>query len=256
MTDPKPRLSVAPLSEDRLRQYVLDILSGQVLTSDQVRARDMGMVFMPLIMGALSPPDEVIVKHMGSAEPPETLDGDPPKPEHPGYPEGVGEPPTKPVLGKIDPQVLRDLDWGEITEVEVDGAKAIVEAENTRLVREWDAALMAWDRAIEAEGKVRCEIDATHEAAIEAWEAKLAVHTDRQAERQATHDEWVARFDVVFDEWRNNIAVVAGNVKDTFPRSINGYPMFHAIALIGHDDWKRIRAAVIREQDRAKTLEV
>ena len=115
---------------------------------------------------------------------------------------------------------------------------------------------MAWDRVVEAEGKARREIDATHDAAIKAWEAELTAHTDRQTERQVAHDEWVARFDAVFGEWRDNIAVVAGNMKDTFPRSLNGYPMFHAIALIGHDDWKRIRAAVIREQDRAKTLEV
>ncbi len=256
MTDAKPRLFVAPLSEDQLRQYVLDILSGQVLTSDQVPNGPLGMVFMPLSMGALSPPDDVIIKYMGSVAPPETLDGDPPKPDHPGYPEGAGEPPAKPVLGKIDPQVLRDLDWGEITEVELDEAKAIVKAENTQRIREWEAAWGAWNSAVEAEGRVRREIDGTHAVAIGTWEAELAVHGGLQDKRQAAHDEWVGRFDVVFGEWRENIAVVSGHMKNTFPRSVNGYPMFHAIGLIGHDDWKRIRVAVIREQDRSKTLEV
>jgi hypothetical protein len=32
--------------------------------------------------------------------------------------------------------------------------------------------------------------------------------------------------------------------------------MFHAVKIVHKDDWTRIEAAVLREQDRAKTIEV
>jgi hypothetical protein len=234
---------------------VLDILSGQVLTSRQVSESMVGMVFLPVAMGAVAPPEELRVLLMGSASPPETLDGDPPKPEFPGYPE-VTDPPEKPVLAKLDPQMLRDLEWGDVDEEDVEEARVQIKAGNTRLIREWDEASMAWHKAQSDRDLERVRIDAEYDAAVGAWQADLIDHAGQARERLRLHDEWVEKHDRIFSEWGADIGAVTGCMKDSFPRSINGYPMFHAVKIVHKDDWTRIEAAVLREQDRAKTIEV
>jgi hypothetical protein len=42
----------------------------------------------------------------------------------------------------------------------------------------------------------------------------------------------------------------------TFPRSINGYPIFHEFVIVHPDDWARIHAAALRESKRLEKLEV
>jgi hypothetical protein len=90
----KPRLEIPRLTEDEMREMVLDRLACQVMFGTEVRERDVAMVFGCALVfpGILMPPPELIEKHLGSSEPPETLEGEPPRPEHPGYPEGAGDP--------------------------------------------------------------------------------------------------------------------------------------------------------------------
>ena len=50
----KPPLVIPRLTVEELRTFVVDFLAGRVFTSAQVRDEDLGMVFMPLVLGALS----------------------------------------------------------------------------------------------------------------------------------------------------------------------------------------------------------
>lgn len=254
----EPRIirGVPRLSQEELRQLVLDLLSGQALSTDQVDTPAVKLVFMPLAMGALSPPEELREALMGSTSPPETLDGDPPKPEFPGYPQGPGDPPEKPVLGKLNPQVLRDLEWGEVDEDMVAEAQEILDVENTRRIQAWEDASREWHEALDAVASGRSRIEAKHDLAVKAWQAALIVHTGRAEARQRLYDEWVERHDRIFSRWSEDIGAIVGNMKDTFPRAINGYPMFHAIQTVHKDDWTRVRKAVEREQTRQRKLEV
>lgn len=51
----KPALELPKMSEEDLRKFVLDFIAGQIFSDRHVRSpNDMGMVFMPLLLGALS----------------------------------------------------------------------------------------------------------------------------------------------------------------------------------------------------------
>jgi len=79
-----PRMEVSRLSQEELRETVLDLLSGQVVSNHQVPVQNWAMVFLPVAFGCLHPPDEVVTGVMGSANPPEIPDEpEPPSPEDP-----------------------------------------------------------------------------------------------------------------------------------------------------------------------------
>ncbi len=250
MTEPRPKMSIARLTEERMRQIVSDRLARQVMFSDEVTPQSVNLVFLPAAMGGFSPPEELRLALMGSLKPPETLEGEPPKPERPSYPPPVGDPPPKPTLIRLAPEVERQFGWGDLDQEDLDAAKAKVEETNRQRIREWEEAYFAWDKSIDDRSSEVARIDAEYEQVIAEWEASLDAHEEVSAERQRLYDEWVEKHDRIFSEWGSDIGVLMGDMKDAFPRGINGYPMFHACLPIHKDDWKRIRTAIMREQDR------
>ena len=253
----KPRMEIPRLTEDEMREMVRDRLACQVMFSSEVSKDMVGMVFgCGLAGGVFAPPAEIIESLLGSSEPPETLEGEPEKPEHPGYPEPVGDPPEKPTLARMPEPMRLDLEFGDLDESDVAEIKAEIKAENERRIRAWHDDSMAWHKALDEERRVRREIDEAHDAALEAWQASLDQHADAVAAREAARDEWIARYEEHFSEWGADVGVLAGDMSKTFPRSINGYPIFHAFQIIHRDDWKRIEAAIIREQKRSETIVV
>lgn len=254
----KPRLEIPRLTEDEMREMVLDRLACQVMFGTEVRERDVAMVFGCALVfpGILMPPPELIEKHLGSSEPPETLEGEPPRPEHPGYPEGAGDPPKKPTLLKVPDDVRIRAEWGLTEESELDGVKAEVKAANEARIRAWDDDSMAWHEALDEERRVRRELDAAYESSNKAWEASLSQHEEAVKSREEARAEWEARLKDVFSDWTSDYGTVVGNMKDIFPRAYNGYPIFHRIRLIHKEDWKRIEAAIVREQERSEKLVV
>jgi hypothetical protein len=253
----KPRMEVPRLSEDEMREMVRDRLACQVMFSSEVPLDLVGMVFGCGMGGAVfSPPREIIESLLGSHAPPESLPGEPEKPEHPGYPDPVGGPPVKPTLMQIPDDVRLDLAFGDLDESDVAEIKAEIEAENERRIREWEDASHAWHDALDEERRVRREINAAHDAAVEAWQVSLDQHTEAVEAREAARQDWFDRYSEHFAEWGADVGVIAGDMRKTFPRSINGYPIFHAIRVVHRDDWTRIEAAIIREQERSATIEV
>jgi len=253
----KLRMPIPRLSEDEMREVVRDRLACQVMFSSEVPTNLTSMVFGCGMLGVvLCPPADLVESLLGSTEPPETLEGEPPKPKHPGYPEGAGDPPTKPTLIKLPESVRLDLDFGDLDESDVAEVRAEIKAKNERRIREWEDASHAWHDALDADSRARREIDAAHNAAIEAWEASLDQHAEAVAAREAARQDWIDRYDELFAEWGADVGVLAGDMRKTFARSINGYPIFHAFKIVHRDDWKRIEAAIIREQERSISIEV
>jgi hypothetical protein len=187
---------------------------------------------------------------LGSSQPPEVLEGEPERPEHPGYPPEP-EPPVKPTLTKVSERVEFDHRWGKISEEDYAALCAEIEAENTRRVREWEDATNAWHKALDAYAQARRDINAAHEAAVEAWQASLDQHAEAVEAREAARLEWELGYEEHFADWTADVGVLVGDMDKTFPRSINGFPIFHAFLPLHKDDWKRIEAAIVREQDRA-----
>lgn len=255
----KHYMKIPRMTEGEMREMVRDRLACQVMFSSEVPQSMISMVFGCGMAGsALRPPADLVESVLGSSSPPATLEGEPEKPVHPGYPEPVGDPPAKPTLTRMPESVRLGLVFGEREEddEEVIQIKADIKAENARRIREWEDASRAWHEALDEENRVRREIDAAHDAAIGAWEASLDQHAEAVAAREAAGQEWVARYEEHFGEWGADVGVLAGDMRKTFPRSINGLPIFYAFKIIHKDDWKRIEAAIIREQERADSIEV
>jgi len=242
--------------QEELRQLVSDLLSGAAVSSDQVPPNMTGMVFLPVAMGAFQPPEELRKAAMGSAGPPERLEEDPPRPEHPGYPEGPGDPPEKPMLDVVNPQLLKDVEWGEVDDEALMEAQSRLKEANNARIEAWDKATREWDEAQEANDRERRRIDTEYREALASWEASLDPHKEKVAERKRLHDEWVTKHDRIFGRWGEEMGALVGWVKDAFPRGVNGYPMFYSVQVVNNDDWKRVRAALEREQERRKEIEV
>ena len=250
------RLPVPRLSEDEMREIVVGRMACDLMFGGEIPQSVRHLCLLPLGMGAFSPPPQLVKAVLGSSEPPETLDEDPSKPEHPGYPPPPGEPPEKPVLGTIPPELLNELEWGDVEEEEVEAAKEAVEQENRKRIRDWEKASFQWHDDLEAHRQARREADAAHEEAVREWRSALSQHEDAKRCRQEAYDEWVRRYDEVFQEWYADVGEIMGRMKDALPRGINGCPMFAAVTLIHKDDWDRIEAAVLREQERRSSISV
>lgn len=248
--DLRPRMPIPRLTEDQMREVVRDRLACKVMFSGEIPATVRSMCLLPVAMGALSVPPEIRTLLLGSETPPETLEGDPEKPEHPGYPPAPGEPPEKPTLGEIPAAMWSALEWGDVTEDQIKQAQADLDSENQDRIREWTDASFAWQDALDEHARAREAIDARHEEAVAAWRASLPAHEEAKTARQKAHDEWVEKHDRIFAEWGADIGEIMGRMSDAFPRGVNGYPMFHAVTIIHKDDWERIKAATIREQER------
>jgi len=252
----KPRMPVPRLTEDEMREIVLDRLACKVMFSCEIPIATRSMCLLPVAMGAFSVPGEIREAVLGSAEPPDSLPDEPDKPAHPGYPDPVGDPPARPVLAKVPDSVLSDYDYGDITEDQMVEIRAEIEATNKARIRAWDDASHAWHEALDEERRVRREIDEAHAEAVEAWEASLPQHAEAVEAREAAIKDWVTRHDEAFSEWGADVGVIMGRMTDTLPRSVNGYPMFHRVTVIHRDDWSRIEAAIIREQKRGSQIQV
>ena len=248
--DLRPRMPIPRLTEDQMREVVRDRLACKVMFSGEIPVAVRSMCLLPVAMGALSVPPEICALLLGSERPPETLEGDPEKPEHPGYPPGPDDPPEKPTLGKINPALLNDLEWGDATEDDVAQARTDLRAENQRRIREWEEASFAWQDALDERTRACKTIDASHEEAVAAWRDSLPAHEEAKTARQAAYDNWVEKHDRIFADWGADVGEIMGRMTDAFPRGVNGYPMFHAVQVIHKDDWERIEAAIVREQDR------
>jgi len=253
----KHRMPIPRLTEDEMREVVRDRLACQVMFSSEVPENMISMVFGCGMLGdVLLPPREIMESLLGSSRPPEVLEGEPERPEHPGYPEPVPDPPEKPTLVGLPESIRLDLEFGDRTESDVAEIKAEMKAENDQRIQAWEEASMAWHDALDEENRVRREINAAHDAASEAWKASLDQHAEAVAAREAARQDWHDRYEEHFGEWGADVGVLVGNMSKTFPRSINGFPIFHAFRIIHRDDWKRIEAAIIREQERSANIEV
>lgn len=250
------RMPVPRLSEDEMREIVAGRLAGALMFSGEISESVRHLCILPLGMGAFSPPPELVKAILGSSEPPETIGEDPPKPPHPGYPSPPGDPPPKPVLGKVPSQLLNDLEWGEIEEEEVEAAKEAVEQENRKRIRDWEEASFQWQEDIDRHRKESVGIDGAYQKTLEEWRASLPAHEEAKRAREEAREEWVRRYNSLFDDWLADVGEFMGRMKDAFPRGLNGYPMFHRVQVIHKEDWERIQAAILRQQEHLSTIPI
>jgi hypothetical protein len=255
--EPRIIMQVPRLTVDAMRDRVIRILSGELYPSDQVRDLSvLELVFMPLAMGACRPDPATIEKIMGSVEPPETIEGDPEKPEHPGYPEPEAEAPKYPELVRPNFQIRSDVEWGDREPEEWAAHWAEVEAKNQVLLQKWEREVEKHQKVLDGYREVQAAVDAEYEKVLEEWREELQQNADRNAERERVNQEWKDRYHRIFCRWGEDIGVFIGDMRKTFPRAINGYPMFFEFEIVHREDWARIYKALCREIERSKEIEV
>lgn len=244
------------MDRDELRKLVLGTADGSILTSAQVPPDLVGMVFMPVAMGALSPPED--------ASPPKPeepkLEPEPAEPPSPTLPDAPVEP-TPPDPPPYPAEEMELVRWGRLLEADVlpqyHEAVAAHEVElaewrRTALAAHGDA-LAEWNRTVESMRAAHTETMAAHAEALAAVRA-------RNAEVRRRFDEAMSRWEAdrktLYSEWYADLGVIYAEMRYALPRGINGYPMFTRCGLMHREDWDTVRAAVDREWDRLKNDDI
>lgn len=244
-------LGVSRKPREQLRQFVYDLVDGRVLTSEQVEQSVVSMVFMPLVMGALSPPEFM-------EERPDLVL--PPQPAQPKVfvERALPSPPTPPAPEVVPAKLREDYEWGAIDKEDYDEAVAAVKARNDAAHAEWERNRYAeWERdlaetkASNAAGKqAHARSMAAHEAAVTAWGQECArLRTEHEARLTA----WGSVRKRVLRWWARDLGVIYEHMSAAGPRGINGYPMFMSLRLMHRDDWKLAFDAYEKEVARRKS---
>lgn len=244
------------MDRDGLRRLVNGIVDGSILTSAQVPDSMVGMVFLPVGMGALSPPED--------ASPPRpedpTLEPEPAEPTPPVIP----DPPPEPVPPSPPPYPAEEMElvrWGRLLEADVlppyHQALAAYDVE----LAEWRRTALAAHAVAVAEHADRCRaVDDEHTDRLAAHGQTLTGVRARNAEVRRRFDETLARWEAdrraLYLEWYADLGVIYGEMKDALPRGINGYPMFVSMCILHREDWDIVRPAVQREFDRRKNDDI
>ena len=229
-------LEVPRTPREQLRQFVYDLVDGRVITSEQVEPSLVGTVFMPIAMGALSPPAVLEDK------PELTL---PPQPAPPApFVEAMPpEQPAPPEPITVSEKVRLDYEWEAIDKADYDEAVARVEAANAALLSAWEKeALGPWQKEARAIKKRNREGKQAYDKACEDYYARKAAWAQECDRLRAMHDavltEWETLRKRVLGLWARDLGVVYEHMSEAGPRAINGYPMFMSLRLMHREDWK------------------
>lgn len=251
MVDGKPVMVVEKKPVEELRQIVSGLVAGTFFVGCQVPKDLLQMSFMPLMLGALSIPEDVCLELMGPR--PQELgmyvpDAAPECEEIPPEPQPVQA--MGPLL-EVDPNLTRDVNFGDITEDEYREHILHVEKENLKIKEKFDRENSEFKVQKKIWKKEVRRIKANHMKALESYLISETAKMDefiketKKAEEKA--EEWEARKNELFSNWFLDVGEIGEWLSKAEPRSINGYPIFFSFMLIGKEDWARIRTAYDRE---------
>lgn len=246
-------LEVLRVTREQLREFVYDLVDGRVLTSEQVAPKDMGMVFMPILFGALSPPEVVGGK-------PDLALSPQPSPPAPFVERAVPARPKPPELAVVPEKVRLDYEWSAIDKEDYDEAVARVEAANAALLSAWEKdTLDPWEKVERTNVYLNSEDKKAYDKACEdyyALKAAWAQECDRlRAEHEVHLAAWEGVSKRVLSLWARDLGVVYAHMSEAGARGINGNPMFMSMRLLHLEDWKLAFDAYNKEVARRKSDE-
>ena len=246
-------LEVLRINREQLREFVYDLVDGRVLTSEQVAPKDMGMVFMPILFGALSPPEVVGSK-------PDLALSPQPAPPPPFVERAVPARPKPPELAVVPEKVRLDYEWSAIDKEDYDEAVACVEVVNVALLSAWEKeTLDPWKKVERTNSLVNSKRKKAYDKACKnyyALKAAWAQECDRlRAEHEVHLAAWESVSKRVLSLWARDLGVVYAHMSEAGPRGINGNPMFMSMRLLHLEDWKLAFDAYNKEVARRKSDE-
>lgn len=244
-------LEVPRTTREDLKQFVYDLVDGRVLTSQHVEPSMVGTVFLPLAMGALSPPDVL-------GERPDLV-----LPPQPALPKvfverALPSPPSPPMPEAVPAKLREDYEWGAIDKEDYDEAVAAVGARNDAAHAAWERTRYAeWERTLaetkasNAAGKqAHARSMEAHEAAVAAWAQECA---RLRTEHEARLTEWEGVRKRVLRWWARDLGVIYEQMSAAGPRAVNGYPIFMSLRFMHREDWKLAFDAYEKEVARRKS---
>ena len=218
--------------KETLKQLVREYLANGVLFSAQVPADLVGMVFMPIALGALSYPVE---EPSLPAEPVKPVRGfsRPKRPEpdveavRPALEAAVEE--AREALTKVEFHAR----WGDAGDSELRTARAALLRAEGALRDALTAAEKAADEVHEAAlTEYRANL-AAHRVVMSEWRAAVKAWREECEKLRSEHDAWEACRDAYFDKLKSDLGVVYGYHKDAIgQRAINGFPMLASCGLL------------------------
>ena len=252
----KAPLEIPHRSADKLREFVKDYCAGQIYTIFDVPPDLISMVFVPWAWSD----DPKELKNL-----PLPLDPGPEPaaklkaPEAPHEPKLPDQPPLKPLV-QPDPQQVRqlklDISWHVKEPAALKAYQQEVREINQGIKQENDQVLATWKQACQ-------KIQQQHKAALRRYSKAQQAFEAEQRNIEGATQTWqtaqdryhVARAAAKAELYRD-YGCIYGDVKDAFPRSINGYPMFHTVGALHRDDWERAKKAILKFQKMEQELEI
>jgi hypothetical protein len=264
-------LNIGSYSDDDLRKFVLACCDGKVWTDQDCRGTDIGMVFMPVVFGALSPPDEILEEvekklpaHPGDKPP---YPPRPTAPDEPEYPETPERPP-EPKWFQEDPERVTDIErkigWQAADEGDLERYRTYIETKNQALREDYDVLLGVWEAECEEVWAQQETLEQQYEAdmadyeknAEADWKAECEQHEARLMEwRRAKERHDVARGGLGA-QYVKDLGIIWEYVDKAGPRAVNGCPMFFSCHLMNREDWGRAYDAIQREAKRRKSFKI
>jgi len=233
-----------PMTPDELWALVLSICDGHTITSDRIPKESLGMVFMPLMLGAFTPPE----MPEDSIEPPKPPDAY----ETPLYPTPPAEPQRsqqdidtdakRRALGEDLFRAAWDLDKEEVAELQAQIAAlpAVADYEAQHQLN-----IMAWEAAMEAQAGKNAVKKAAHDAAMQAYKAELVLY---EAGQEGREERYKARTKAYVDSL--DIGFIYESLDKQLPRSCNGNPCFASFHICPTQTAAKVNLAVQAEMKR------
>lgn len=257
------------LPKEKIVKFVQEYLAGAIFTSADMHPADsgqvLGMVFMPIALGALS---------YQEPQPKEPEEPKPPLRE--AYPE---EPKAPKHPNELDPKFLKfwkraekhladlefKLSWDEIPEETVERqrrsmalAKEKIELKNQDKIQKYNEDMVAYAKAMETWQAERDRMDLDFKKRVLEYNEVLDQFNSGLTRRDydLALAAWEERKNAYFQSVKENLGVIWAYMNKSFNRSINGYPMFFEVHLMHAKDWEIAKKTILREMEKAKDMKL
>jgi hypothetical protein len=246
MTDHTPA-TIPHRTEDQLKEFILHYCDGKILCGFQVDPDTLGMVFMPLMLGGLRPPDEDY-----PVAPVEPVHPD--EPVRPEQPADIPRPAATNQHGELLSQI-RDLEfkvsWDDAEQGELESLRVKLDAdleagrvEYEQEMARWEAAVLAQDTefqelvdVFDAEELAYEEAIGVFDAAMVVYDAEVVVHLQACKD---LHETFIADVGIIYEYYH----------KAPTNQGINGFPIFWSLQVMHKDDWEKVKPHITAELKR------
>jgi hypothetical protein len=209
------------------------------------------LVFLPIAMGGLAPPDELVEQLLGPKPPDEPV-ALPPEPvldESQLPPEDA---PAKPGILPYDEELAYQWRWEQIDDEKWEAHKVEVDAENASRLAAYEQELAEY----EGRHPLLEEAKRQHQAALKAWEQEVERIKAENSTLEQRRSEYGDQKERIVQDAYGLVGAFLGDMRQASLAGINGHPMFFSVQIIHKEDWSRLWKAWKAEQDRLKNLEI